>query len=103
MTMGMSKRESLAASRVPKGNSIHNCPKPDLLPHPEQILLALVVCLAMAGCVQVPAHQQRLVSKPNMEFPDSLVFNYQNRLLPQVEPGSTFSGGAQSSGCASCK
>jgi len=68
---------------------------------PRTLLPTLVLCLA--GCVQVPVNQQRLVSKPNMEFSDSLVFNYQNKLLPQVEPGAAFSGGAQSSGCTSCK
>lgn len=63
----------------------------------------LAVMLLASGCVQVGAHQQRLVSKANMTFSDSLVFGYQNKLLPQVEPGSAFSGGAQSSGCTSCK
>ncbi len=63
----------------------------------------LAVLLACAGCAQVGAHQQRLVSKPNMEFSESLVFGYQHKLLPQVEPGSAFSAAAQGGGCTSCK
>jgi len=65
--------------------------------------LALAWLLLATGCAQVGPEQQRLVSKPNMTFSDSLVFSYQNGLIPQVEPGSAFSGGAQSSGCTSCK
>jgi len=65
--------------------------------------VVLALCLGATGCVQVAVEKQRLVSKPNMEFSDSLVFNYQNKLLPQVEPGTAFSGGSQSSGCAACK
>lgn len=65
--------------------------------------LALAVALGAPGCAHVPAYQQRLVSKPNMQFSDSLVFGYQHKLVPQVEPGSAFSGGPQSSGCTSCK
>jgi len=57
----------------------------------------------LTACSHVGPHEQRLVSKPNMEFSDSPVFRYQSRLTPQVEPGSTTSGGAQSSGCTSCK
>jgi hypothetical protein len=51
----------------------------------------------------VAANQQRLVSKPNMVFSESAVFSYDNKLLPQLEPGSAFSGGGQCSGCTSCK
>jgi hypothetical protein len=55
-----------------------------------------------AGCA-VPVHQQRLVSKPSMQFSDSPVFNYQSRLLSQIEPGAAASGGAQAAGCTSCR
>jgi hypothetical protein len=55
------------------------------------------------GCAPVGAHQQRFVSKPNMQFSDSPVFNYQHKLLSQIEPGSATSGGAQAGGCTSCK
>jgi hypothetical protein len=67
------------------------------------LMLAVGLAGAPVGCTQIEPQQQRLVSKPNMEFSDSPVFNYQNKLTPQLEPGSTSSGGAQSSGCTSCK
>jgi hypothetical protein len=103
MTMGMDRKESSDIAGVSRGNQFRGCLQNDLFPHPGKSLLALAVFLALTGCVQVPANRQRLVSKSNMGFSESLVFNYQNKLLPQVEPGSTFSGGAQSSGCTSCK
>jgi hypothetical protein len=56
----------------------------------------------LVGCA-VPVHQQRLVSKPSMQFSDSPVFNYQSRLLSQIEPGAAASGGAQAAGCTSCR
>ena len=56
----------------------------------------------LAGCA-VPVHRQRLVSKPNMQFSDSPVFNYQSRTLSQIETGAAASGGAQAAGCTSCR
>ena len=56
----------------------------------------------LAGCA-VPVHQQRLVSRPNMQFSDSPVFNYQSRTLAQTESGAAASGGAQAAGCTSCR
>ena len=55
------------------------------------------------GCARVPVAAQRLVSKPNMVFGDTLVFNDARRLVAQIEPGSAFSGGAQAAGCTACK
>lgn len=55
------------------------------------------------GCARVPVHQQRLVSKPNMQFSESAVFNYYSSLLPQVEAGTATSGGAQAAGCTTCR
>jgi hypothetical protein len=101
--MAMGKKEFSAINGVSSGNRFRGCSWHDLFPQPGKVLLSLAVCLATTGCVQVPANQQRLVSKPNMEFSESLVFNYQNKLLSQVEPGSTFWGGSQPSGCTSCK
>jgi len=63
-------------------------------------LLLLLLC---AGCVSVAPNEQRLVSKPNMVFSQSAVFNYQNSLLQQMEPGSPFSAPGQCGGCTSCK
>jgi hypothetical protein len=65
-----------------------------------------VVCsfaLALTGCAQVAAHQQRLVSKPNVVFSESMVFGYQCKLWPQVEVGTAIGGGAQAAGCTSCQ
>jgi hypothetical protein len=67
-------------------------------------LAALPVCvlLALSGCVSVKPQQQRLVSKPNMQFSGSVVFSYQDRLLTQIESGSASSVGGQSGECGSC-
>ncbi|MBL9127559.1 MAG: hypothetical protein JNL97_07930 [Verrucomicrobiales bacterium] len=65
-------------------------------------LLALALCGVVPGCA-VPVHRQRLVSKPPMQFSESVVFDYQSRLLPQVESGISASGGAQAAGCTSCR
>lgn len=70
------------------------------------MVVASVVALAAiasSGCARVPIAAQRLVSKPNMVFGDSLVFTDARRLVAQVEPGSAFSGGAQAAGCTACK
>lgn len=71
-----------------------------------QVLLPLftgMVLLVTAGCARVPIASQRLVSRPNMVFGDSMVFNDQRRLVGQIEPGSAFGGGSQASGCTACK
>ncbi len=69
-------------------------------------LLALLVCgaLIMAGCAHVTPQQQRLVSKPNMQFYRSTMFSSENRLLSQVESSLASSAGGPSSGgsCSSC-
>jgi hypothetical protein len=67
------------------------------------LTLVLFASVSLPGCARVGAHQQRLVSKPNMTFSDSVVFGYDQKLVPQVEPGSAFSAGAQASGCTSCR
>jgi hypothetical protein len=64
-------------------------------------MVALV--LLLAGCASPAVRQQRLVSKANMLFSESAVFAYSSRLLPQLEPGSAMSGGAQNAGCTSCR
>lgn len=50
------------------------------------------------ACKSVPFYAQRLLSKPNMTFSDSLTYSYQPRLTVQVEPGSASWGGAQVTG-----
>lgn len=58
----------------------------------------------LAGCSLPTASQQRLVARSNMLFSDSAVFTYQSpKLLPQLAPGFAGSGGAQNSGCTSCR
>ena len=64
--------------------------------------LAGLATAALAGCA-VPVHQQRLVSKANMQFSDSPVFNYQSKMLTQIESGAAASGGSQAAGCTSCR
>jgi len=58
----------------------------------------------LAGCSSPAVRQQRLVAKPNMLFSDSAAFTYNSpKLLPQLAPGFAGSGGAQNSGCTSCR
>lgn len=62
-------------------------------------LLALLV----SGCASVGPEQQRLVSKPNMQFSRLVAFSYTSKLMPQIQPGLAISGGAQASTCTTCK
>jgi hypothetical protein len=66
------------------------------------ILLAWLI-IAASGCTHVKVTEQRLVSKPNMLFSDSPVFNYQSRFISQIEPGSASDGGSQGTGCTTCQ
>ena len=103
VTMGMDRNEFSGICGASSSNRLPDRTRNDVPPRLAVISLALALGLTAPGCAQVPAPRQRLVSKPNMEFSDSLVFNYQHKLLPQVEPGSAFAAGAQSTGCTSCK
>ncbi len=69
------------------------------------IILALLLAFLSfsLGCSTVAIHEQRLVSKPNMQFSDSAVFDYFSKVLPLVEPGTASSGGAAAAGCTSCR
>jgi len=69
---------------------------------PRFFMLAGLVTTALTGCA-VPVQQQRLVSKANMQFSDSPVFNYQSKMLTQIESGTAASGGSQAAGCTSCR
>ena len=66
------------------------------------VRLLTVVMLILSGCAHIPPGQQRLVSKPNMQFSGASVFDYQDRLLSQFESGSASSVGGRSSDCGSC-
>ena len=73
--------------------------------HPVFLLSGtLLACsvLMLTGCVHVPPQQQRLVSKPNMQFSSSAVFTYQDKLLTQFESGSASFTGGQAGDCGSC-
>ena len=59
--------------------------------------------LAGAGCSTVGVHEQRLVSKPNMQFSRTAIYSYNSKIMPQIQPALAISGGAQPSSCASCK
>lgn len=64
--------------------------------------LLIFGALLLAGCVHVAPQQQRLVSKPNMQFSGSAIFSYEDRLLSQFESGSASSVGGRSGDCGSC-
>jgi hypothetical protein len=66
--------------------------------------LALGVCgvvLVLTGC-QVPIHEQRLVSKPGMQFSRNPALSYSSRIVPQILPGLD-AGAEQASVCTICK
>jgi hypothetical protein len=64
----------------------------------------LFAFIFITGCSSPSVRQQRLVAKPNMLFSDSAVFSYNSpKLLSQLAPGFAGSGGAQNSGCTSCR
>lgn len=66
--------------------------------------LPFILVALLAGCSTPAVRQQRLVAKPNMLFADSAVFSYNSpKLLPQLAPGFAGAGGAQNSGCTSCR
>lgn len=69
----------------------------------QRALLAGLLAWGASGCTSVPVYRQIQVSRPNMQFSDSLVYSYQSSLIAQVEPGSALSGGAQTAGCTACK
>lgn len=60
--------------------------------------------LGMTGCTALRPSEQRLVAKPSMIFSESATFAYNSsRLFPQMATGFASSGGAQNSGCTSCR
>ena len=67
-------------------------------------IIVAVALVAVAGCSGPSVAQQRLVAKSNMTFSGSSAFAYNSsRLLPQLASGFGSSGGAQNSGCTSCR
>jgi hypothetical protein len=66
--------------------------------------LGALLILGLAGCTAMRPSEQRLVAKPNMTFSDSAAFTYNSsRLFPQMATGFAATGGAQNSGCTSCR
>ncbi len=89
----------MAETSVHKGQSKKGIRK---FMFPLFILAVLLSAITLTGCVTVPAQQQRLVSKSNMQFSGSAVFSYQDRLVTQFESGSASFTGGQSGDCGSC-
>ena len=56
-----------------------------------------------SGCSLVGPEQQRLVSKPSMQFSDEAAYSYTSRIMPQIQPGLANTGGAQASTCTLCR
>ena len=67
------------------------------------LIAGIIAAIVGVGCATVGVHEQRLVSKPNMQFSRQAVYSYSSRLMPQIQPGLEASGGAQASTCTSCK
>ena len=68
-----------------------------------RLLILLIGNLLLSGCA-VGVQDQRLVSKPNMQFSRSAIYDYSSsRILPQLQPGLATSGGAQPSTCTICR
>ena len=66
--------------------------------------IGLILAMLLVGCSTAAVRQQRLVAKPNMTFSDSAAFSYNSpRLLGQLATGIASAGGAQNSGCTSCR
>lgn len=87
---------SIYKNKTKTGNRTRSC----------HFFAVLLVCSALliTGCTHVTPQQQRLVSKPNMQFYRSTMFSYESRLLSQVETSLASAAGSPSSGgaCSSC-
>lgn len=59
--------------------------------------------LLLSGCTTIPAYQQSYLSKPNMQFEDTIVYNTEPRFQGSYEPGSPTASGAGATGCAACR
>ena len=59
-----------------------------------------LLLFSLTGCVGV--HEQRLLSKPNMQFSRFAVFSYSSKTMPQIQPGLAATGQAKASTCTAC-
>ena len=62
------------------------------------LIASLLICCS--GCSTVNVAEQRLVSKPNMVFSDTSVFNNSMDFHSLLEPGTAGSGGISPGGTA---
>ena len=63
----------------------------------------VVAGLVASGCALVGPEQQRLVSKPGMQFSREAVLSDSSKLVSQIQPGLAATGGAQPSTCTLCR
>jgi len=64
---------------------------------------AMALTLGLScGCRTVPVDEQRLVSKPCMQFSDSPLLTPHPLLISLVETGRASAGGARPTGCSAC-
>jgi len=68
----------------------------------KRFLLSLAA-LGLAGCASTDISQDRLVSKPNMQFARSAIYAYSSRNTPQLLPGLALTARAQPSTCTLCR
>ena len=64
---------------------------------------SLLGIAALTGCTSIGVEQQRLVSKPNMEFGRSAVSSYSSKIMPQVLPGLAGMPGGAATTCTACR
>jgi len=69
----------------------------------SRIALLALVAVGLTGCARVRVTQQRLVSKPSMEFSRSAVFSYSSKIMPQALPGLAGMPGAAATTCTACR
>ena len=69
----------------------------------HRVRLVYAASILLAGCSSPDGSQERLVSKPNMQFSRSAVYAYSSKIMPQLQPGLALSGGAQPSTCTLCR
>jgi hypothetical protein len=68
----------------------------------RKILWSCAGAMLLATGCQVPIHEQRLVSKPGMQFSRNPAVSYSSRIVPQILPGLE-AGAEQASVCTICK
>jgi len=62
-----------------------------------------LLALLASGCTLVGPEQQRLVSKPNMQFSRTTAYTDSVKLMPQIQPGLATAADASASTCTLCR